>query len=166
MRFNTYCRRLLVLAWLFLSACNSTASDLYELQTAKSYEDVLQDVEFIITEQNFRITTRMHIGDAIKERGKKDFPRNEVILFCNLSLAEDMLRLDPSYINYCPYKIAVAETGASVTVSTRLLPDKTGRKNLDAVAKKINKTLQVMIEYGASEDPFIFENNSDLSEIP
>ncbi len=166
MWINTYGKRMLFLAWLFLSACDGTASDLFELQTPKPYDDVLQDVEFIITEQNFRITTRMHIGDAIKERGKKDFPRNEVILFCNLSLAEDMLRLNPSYINYCPYKIAVAETGANVTVSTRLLPDQTGKKNLDAVAKKINKTLKVMVEYGASEDPFIFDNNNDASEIP
>ena len=166
MRSNLISIKISILALMFLSACDGSASDFFEIKTEKSYEDVLQDVEFIIAEQNFRITSRMHIGDAIQERGRENFPRYDIFLFCNLTLAEKMLSLEPSYINYCPYKIATAESPTHVTVSTRLLPEKTGNKNLDAVAEKINKILRIMIEYGASDEPFLHEINNDSLEIP
>lgn len=159
---NSY--KLAIMLMLFLlSACDRQESALYEKQTNKQFEDVLQDIEFIITEKNFRITNRLHIGDAIQERGAEDFPRNEVILFCNLTLAEDMLLLEPRYINYCPYKISISEVDGKITLSTLLLPENTGNENLDVIAEKINKILLIMIEYGASEDPFIFDNLNESS---
>lgn len=163
MTLNNSFKQAIILILFLLTACNSQATRLYEKQTTKQFEDVLQDVEFIITEKNFRITNRMHIGEAIQERGAENFPRNEVILFCNLTLAEDMLLLEPRYINYCPYKIAIAEINGQIILSTLLLPENTGSKNLDAIAEKINKILRIMIEYGASEDPFILENSNDSS---
>ncbi len=150
----------LFLLLLGLAACEKSAPPYYELRTDKPFADVIQDIEFVITEYNFRITNRMHIGQAIRERGTDEFPENEVILFCNLSLAEDMLRQAPAYINYCPYKIAVAAINGEITLSTPLLPENSGDKSLDKIAKKINKILRTMIEYGASRDPFKFDINS------
>ena len=75
----------------------------------KDYTDIIQDVEFAITESNFRIVNRINIGEAIQERKENIFPRNEVILFCNLTIAEEMLKLEPDFINFCPYKITIAE---------------------------------------------------------
>lgn len=163
MTLNNSYKLAIILMLLLLSACDRQESALYEKQTNKQFEDVLQDIEFIITEKNFRITNRLHIGDAIQERGAEDFPRNEVILFCNLTLAEDMLLLEPRYINYCPYKISISEVGGKITLSTLLLPENTGNENLDVIAEKINKILLIMIEYGASEDPFIFDNLNESS---
>lgn len=160
--YSSY-KYILILLLFLLSACGSGDSEFFERHTTKNFDDVFQDVEFIITEKNFRITNRMHIGEAIQERGAENFPRNEVILFCNLTLAEKMLLLEPRYINYCPYKIAIAENNDEITLSARLLPERTGNENLDALAEKINKILRRMIEYGASEDPFIFDNNNDSS---
>jgi uncharacterized protein (DUF302 family) len=144
---------------LLLVACTNESSQIYEKNTKKSFVDVIQDSEFIITENNFRITNRLHIGEAIQKRGNANFPQNEVILFCNLTLGEEMLKIEPRYINYCPYKITATEINGEIMVGTRLLPVKTGNQQMDKIAKKINTSLRSMIEYAASEDPFILEKN-------
>jgi len=142
---------------ILLMACTNESNQIFEKHTKKSFADVIQDSEFAITENNFRITNRLHIGDAIQKRGNNDFPQNEVILFCNLTIAEEMLKIEPRYINYCPYKITATESGGEIIIGTRLLPIKTGNTKMDTIAKKINKILRSMVEYAASEDPFILE---------
>lgn len=132
---------------------------IYEKRTQKPFQDVIQDSEFAITEQNFRITNRLHIGKAIKERGSTGFPQNEVILFCNLEIAKDMLKIEPRYINYCPYKLTISEFDGGITVGTRLLPSLTDNPEMDKISKYINTILISMVEYAASEDPFILEQD-------
>lgn len=144
-------------SFILLVACANEDNQIYEKRTKKSFTDVIQDSEFAITENNFRITNRLHIGDAIQKRGDADFPQNEVILFCNLTIAEEMLKIEPRYINYCPYKITVTEINGETLIGTRLLPVNTHNKQMDEIAKKINKILHLMVEYAASEDPFILE---------
>lgn len=139
--------------------CTKEADQIYEKITTKPFQDVIQDSEFAITENNFRITNRLHIGEAIQKRGNNDFPKNEVILFCNLTLAEEMLKIEPRYINFCPYKITVTESGGNITIGTRLLPSVTNNPEMDNISKEINTVLISMVEYAASEDPFILENN-------
>ena len=155
MRLLSYFTLLVLL--ISLSSCSNEPSQIYEKTTNKAFLDVIQDSEFAITENNFRITNRLHIGDAIQKRGNKNFPQNEVILFCNLTIAEEMLQIEPRYINYCPYKITVTEYKGNILVGTRLLPVDTDNKEMDNIAKNINKTLRLMVEYAASEDPFIIE---------
>ena len=142
-----------------LVACTNESNQLFEKSTKKLFIDVIQDTEFAITENNFRITNRLHIGDAIQERGNTEFPQNEVILFCNLTLAEKMLIIEPRYINYCPYKITVTDSGEHINVGTRLLPTKTGNSKMDEFSKNINNILRSMVEYAASEDPFILDQH-------
>lgn len=143
----------------FLGACSNESNQIFERTTQKAFLDVIQDSEFAITENNFRITNRLHIGDAIQKRGNESFPHNEVILFCNLTIAEEMLQIEPRYINYCPYKITVTEYEGKILIGTRLLPVNTGNKEMDKIAKNINKTLSLMVEYAASDDPFILEQD-------
>ncbi len=145
--------------FVFLFGCSNETDQIYEKTTQKSFQDVLQDAEFAITENNFRITNRLHIGKAIQERGNTDFPQNEIILFCNLEIAEDMLKIEPRYINYCPYKITVTDSGGTVTIGTRLLPYITDNPEMDNISKYINTILNSMVEYAASEDPFILDDN-------
>ncbi len=144
---------------LSLTACSNESNQIYELSTQKSFPDVIQDSEFAITENNFRITNRLHIGEAIQKRGSTDFPQNEIILFCNLTMGEEMLKIEPHYINYCPYKITARVVDRKTIIGTRLLPEKTANKKMDGIAKNINKILRSMVEYAASEDPFILEQN-------
>ena len=75
-------------------------------------------------------------------------------------LLEEMLSIEPRYINYCPYKITIAESGDEIIVGTRLLPEKSRNPKMDKMAKNINTTLRSMVEYAAVEDPFILEDNT------
>ncbi len=145
--------------FVFLFGCTSETDQLYEETTQKPFENVVQDAEFAITENNFRITNRLHIGSAIKKRGSTDFPQNEIVLFCNLTIAEEMLKIEPRYINYCPYKITITDSAGHITIGTRLLPFKTSNAKMDKISKNINKILRSMVEYAASEDPFILDQN-------
>ena len=137
------------------------SNDIYKKFSEKNYIDTIQDVEFAITESNFRIINRINIGEAIQERKEKIFPRNEVILFCNLSIAEKMLALEPDFINFCPYKITISEKpGASnssktVMIATNLLPTKTESPEINKFSVNMNEILRKMIEYAASDDPFV-----------
>ena len=144
-------------AFVFLFGCTSEPDQLYEVTSQKSIANVIQDTEFAITENNFRITNRLHIGSAIKKRGNADFPQNEIVLFCNLTIAEEMLKIEPRYINYCPYKITITDANGLIIVGTRLLPIKTSNPEMDKVSKSINKILRSMVEYAASEDPFFLD---------
>ena len=53
--------------------CTNEVEQIYQIQTKKSFQNVVQDSEFAITENNFRIINRLHIGNAIQERGNTDF---------------------------------------------------------------------------------------------
>jgi len=70
------------------------------------------------------------------------------------------LKIEPQYINYCPYKIAVFVKNNEIVLSTHLLPESTDNVNLDNIAKKINIILRSMIEYVASNDPFNVQPNT------
>ena len=141
------------------SACSTESDTIYHRVTSKVFTDVVRDAEFMITEKNFRITNRLNIGKAIRERGNETFPEHKVILFCNLTIAEKMLQIAPEYINYCPYKLAFLEQQHEIVVSTRLMPEASGIEELDHVAKKINAMLRAMVDYATNDDPFSFENH-------
>tara|TARA_B100001142_G_scaffold256543_1_gene257955 strand:+ start:1928 stop:2431 length:504 start_codon:yes stop_codon:yes gene_type:complete len=157
-KFNQLTIRTIVLClFVLLCGCANEYEQIYEKKSKKTFANVIQDAEFAITENNFRITNRLHIGKAIKERGNIDFPQNEVILFCNLTIAEEMLRIEPRYINYCPYKVTVTDSNEYVTIATRLLPLETNNSKMSTVFETINKILRSVVEYAASEDPFILD---------
>ena len=115
----------------------------------------------IDTENNFRIVNRINIGEAIQERKGVIFPRNEVILFCNLTTAEEMLKLEPDFISFCPYKITISERlGRSdleekIMISTRLLPTDTESTDINNLSVNMNEILRKIVEYAVLEDPFV-----------
>ena len=137
------------------------SNNIYKKFSDKDYTDTIQDIEFAVTESNFRIVNRINIGDAIQERKENAFPRNEVILFCNLTIAEEMLKLEPDFINFCQYKITIAERSENsdlnerIMVSTRLLPTDTKSKTINSFSVKINEILRKMVKYAVLEDPFL-----------
>lgn len=46
-----------------------------------------------------------------------------------------------------------------ILIGTRLLPVNTSNKEMDKIARNINQTLRLMVEYAASENPFILERD-------
>lgn len=153
-----------IILFALILAYSDERNQIYEKESDKPFPDLIQDAEFIITENNFRITNRLHIGAAIQKRGGNDFPNNEVILFCNLTIAEEMLKIEPRYINYCPYKITITEFNNKYRVGTRLLPPRNKNRELDKFAKKTNRMLRSMVEYTASEAPFIPDENAEEND--
>ncbi len=151
-------KSLLLFCLLLLNACINQSSQTNQLLAKTSDKpiiEVIEDAEFAITEYNFRIINRLQIGQAIKERGNLDFPQTEIILFCNLTLAEQMLQIAPNYINYCPYSVSIMAADKQTMISARLLPTDAKQDKLNQLAKKINKMLSSIVEYAAADEPFI-----------
>lgn len=121
---------------------------IYQRESTKTVKAVLDDAEFAVTERNFRITGRLHIGAAIRERGLPDFPDYDVLLFCNLTYTQQMLTLEPGYVNYCPLRIAVRGRDGAVTISAPLIPEAPDRPALNEVVAKINALVRECVDFG------------------
>ena len=127
------------------------SNNIYKKFSDKDYTDTIQDIEFAITESNFRIVNRINIGEAIQERKENAFPRNEVILFCNLTIAEEMLKLEPDFINFCPYKITISEITIKIISITREvtitmeIPKETQTKIITRVT--ISETVTIAMDF-------------------
>jgi uncharacterized protein (DUF302 family) len=119
--------------------------------TSKSFADVVLELEYAITEHNFRITGRNTIGKGLRERGYKDFPDVEVIHFCNLENAREVLLLDPGYVALMPCRITVHEEGGKTIVSLVLLPEAHPDPRVVAYAKRMNKVLREIHAYVLQE---------------
>jgi uncharacterized protein (DUF302 family) len=144
------CAALLLGIVLGLGAAASAAepAPIYQRESTKTVKGVLDDAEFAVTERNFRITGKLHIGTAIRERGLPEFPDYEVLLFCNLSYTQQMLSLEPSYVNYCPLKIAVRGRDGAVTISAPMIPESPGKTELNRIVDKINALLRECVDFG------------------
>lgn len=121
----------------------------YQMRTTKPFQQVLEDLEFAVSERNFRITNTLNIGKGIQLRGYEDFPENSVVLFCNLKLAKRMLELDPLYLNHCPYRVNLREINNQVIITAMLLPDTGVNAELDQLIRGINDKLIQIVEFGA-----------------
>jgi uncharacterized protein (DUF302 family) len=114
---------------------------------SKPYDDVLVDLEFAITQRNFRISARNDIGSGIRERGVKDFPPAMIVHFCNLTYAREALELDPLFITHMPCRVAVYVQDDRVVVSTTLLPEDARDPRANAFARKINAMLRQILSF-------------------
>ncbi len=148
---------LLIPFCFLLAACTSPQNQFAKVESSKSMQLILDDIEFAITERNFRINNRLHIGKAISERVASGFPDYEVILFCNLSYAQKMLELAPDYISFCPQRIAIRDEGQLRVITASLLPDKSDNPALNLITREINDLALEIIEFAAAEWPLLEE---------
>lgn len=118
--------------------------------TDKSFDDVVFELDFAITERNFRITGRNTIGKGLRERGYEDFPDIEVIHFCSLELAREVLLLDPGFVAQMPCRITVHEDGNETVVSLIKLPVDHPDERVNAFARRMNATLTEIAEFAVS----------------
>ena len=115
----------------------------------KSFDDVVFALNFAITDRNFRITGRNSIGAGLRERGYKDFPDVEVINFCSLELAREVLLLDPGFIAHMPCRVTVHKTGGRTVISLIKLPLDSGDPRVNDFARRMNTTLTEIVELAA-----------------
>jgi len=142
---------------LVLTACSDKEADFAKRVTDKDVAQIFDDAEFAITERNFRINNRLHIGKAIRKRGQGSFPDYEVTLFCNLSYAKRMLDLAPEFISYCPQRLAIRDTGRQRIITASLLPHKTSNAALNSVAAEINTLVREIVDFAAKDWPELDE---------
>ena len=115
--------------------------------TTKPFAEVIQELDFAITERNFRITGRNTIGKGLRERGYQDFPEVEVVHFCNLENAREVLLLDPDYVCLMPCRATAHETPTGTAVSVMLLPENHPNAKVRRFAKRLNLQLREIFNF-------------------
>lgn len=148
------CRICLVLIFFLIPGIESKAhgqNDYYSVTTDKSLQEVLDDIEFAITERNLRITNRLHIGKTIRERGNSEFPDYEIILYCSLTFAEKILELNPDYINYCPGRITVRKNNNHVIITAPLWPDDINNVELRQLILQMNSQVRDIVDFATKD---------------
>ena len=120
---------------------------LLQASTDKAFEDVAEEIEFAITERNFRITGRNVIGKALRKRGYRDFPDVEVIHFCNLENAREVLMLEPGFVAQMPCRITLHEQDGRVIISAVLLPEDNADERINAFARRLNRQLREIVDF-------------------
>ncbi len=149
---------LLACAWWAMQAAASggapaTPDDLIVRgETAKSFDDVILELEFAITERNFRITGRNTIGRGLRERGYADFPDVDVIHFCNLELAREVLLIDLDFVALMPCRITVHRAGGKTVVHLVLLPEDHQDERMRRFARNMNRSLREILAYVLEDD--------------
>ena len=144
----------LLLVGFLLSAAWAAAAGpaILRGETGKSFDDVVQEADFAITERNFRITGRNTIGKGLRERGYKDFPDVEVIHFCNLEYAREVLELDPGYVAQMPCRMTVHVEHGKTIVSMILLPEDHANPAVNAFAHRMNQQLRDILAFVLEKD--------------
>lgn len=145
---------LVYLSLWWLSGCSPTPqSSLIERSaTNKLFDDVIFELNFAITERNFRITGRNTIGKGLRERGYENFPNVEVIHFCNLEYAREVLLIDPGFVAQMPCRITVHEENEKTVISLILLPEDHPDKRVNAFAKRMNGLLREIVDFVLEKD--------------
>lgn len=149
---------LLVLLLLIGAACSKSppaapgGPPVARYVTEKPFADVVEELEFAITERNFRITGYNKVGSAMRERGYERFPDMEVIHFCSLEVAREVLELDPGYIAMMPCRITVHVAGGETVISVILLPENHPDARVVAFARRMNATLREIAAFALEKD--------------
>ncbi len=129
------------------------STDLIETsETDKAFDDVVFELEFAITERNYRITGRNTIGKSLRTRGYENFPDVEVIHFCNLEYAREVLLLDPGFVAQMPCRITVHEQTDKTIVSLVLLPEDHENEQVNDFSRRMNGILRDIVKFVVEPD--------------
>jgi len=161
---------LLLACFVSTSACaeekHEAGNPILQGETTKSFSDVVEELEFAITEHNFRITGANKIGSALRERGHKDFPDVEVIHFCSLEHAFDVLSLDLDYVAQMPCRVAVYRKGGKTVIDMILLPENHPDPRVNKFARRINGILRDIFEFAMASDAPIVPSGQTARPAP
>jgi len=131
---------------LFVTACSSGPTErIYQKTSSYDYEDTLLNLDIAISEHNYRIIHRSNIGQAIRDRGEKNYPLSTVISFCNITYAKEMMEINADLINDMPCIVTVREDSKGVIVGTKLMSLKSNNIHQINFAKRINSNLKSII---------------------
>jgi uncharacterized protein (DUF302 family) len=147
-RFITLFSSLILIVGLLLStACQPQSENrIYERESPYSFEDTILNLDIAISEYNYRIIHRSHIGQAVRDRGDSSFPLSTITSFCNITYAKEMIEINPLLIYDMPCNIAVWETqDGKVMIGTTLMSETVPDPAQKQFAQKINANLKGII---------------------
>ncbi len=122
----------------------------YSRKVKAEFDDVFADLEFAITEKNYRITGVNSIGRAITDRGSNPFPRASVVHFCNIEAAKQILEISMDYLLLMPCRITLHEIdNGYVLIEARLLP--LNDEKLRETAIGVNSLLREIVDFAAGD---------------
>lgn len=156
-----WCRVIVLLLFALCAACGADEA-IYAKTSDKTLAEILEDTEFAVTDHNLRIVGRLHIGSAIREQGKGQFPDYEIILYCSLGFAEQILALKPDLINTCPGRIAIRAAVTGHIISAPLWPDHTGNPELDRLMHDMNDMVKSIVDFAAEE----WQESTEITNTP
>ena len=125
----------------------SFSAPIYQKNTSKDFDTVIDDLLFAISQHNFRLTEQSTIGQAIAERETKSFPKITVLHFCNLTYAQALLEKNIASPLHMPCRISVRQVNNQVVIETLLLPNNAAEQ---AFIDEINQILQEIVNTGAA----------------
>ena len=141
---------------VLLCSCTQPAptdpNTILRIVSDKTFSEVIFELEFAITERNFRITGRNTIGKGLRERGYDEFPDVEVIHFCNLEYAREVLQIDPGYVAQMPCRVTVHVANNATVVSIILLPENHADERVNAFARRMNVILRGIGNFVLEQD--------------
>ena len=120
----------------------------YTISTKKSFEDVVDDIEFSISQNNYRITGRNMIGNAISKRTESPYPKSIIIHFCSLQAAKEIYDINPDFLLHMPCRISVREDSEKVLIEARLVPE--NDQKMRGTALRVNRMLRNIAKEGAN----------------
>ena len=123
----------------------------YEKTSDKPLGEILEDIEFALTERNLRVLNKLHIGTGIQSRGYEDYPDYEIILYCNLEFARKMLDYTSELINSCPGKITVRENNDNYLITATLWPEDNIHPGLKRLMYNMNALVREIVDFAALE---------------
>jgi uncharacterized protein (DUF302 family) len=132
-----------------LTACNTnneTSNRIFQLSSEYDFEETLLNLDIAISEHNYRIIHRSNIGQAVRDRGEKDYPLSTVISFCNITYAKEMMEINSDLINDMPCIVTVREEKEGVIIGTKLMLTNTKNARQNDFAKRINANLIAIVE--------------------
>ena len=114
------CSSILILFFLGYFVNNSYALNnykkaFYTVKIKKSFKSAVFDLKQSIMNDNYVIVNVNHISQGIKNVGKK-ISKLDVIEFCNLSYAYDILHGNKNYAAFMPCRVAVYKEGKYVVI--------------------------------------------------
>lgn len=121
------------------------AAQRYTVSTRKPYDDVLDDLEFAISQKNYRITGRNQIGKAITDSENIAYPKSTIIHFCSIQAAREIYDRNPDFLLYMPCRITLREDHGSTIVEARLVPE--NDPGLTDISLRINAMLRSIVDY-------------------
>ena len=115
------------------------------------YDDIRENLVFAIEGRGLVINNVAHVGDMLARtaadigKSKRIYGQSEVFEFCSAAVSRDMMEVDPRYVVYCPYTIAVytlPNQAEKVFLAYRMLPPGPGLDAVNNLLKEITADAQ------------------------